>query len=491
MPQRRSARASVRVPSRQVRKVQTRQQRRRAVHDAAPQPPLASPDQTAALQSSSDQPLADAVLAWLEAFLAGRGHNRPTVKRFALLLAGLLRAEHGTPSGVAQAAFGLRIGTARQAPSVARRVARLLADPHLDPPRLLPDLMRALLPHLLAPLGQEHAHVAQPPHHARWIGVRLLVDETTLADHTHVLVVGLAYRGIVLPLGLRTWAQNTPGAAGDYWSALASLLWEVHAALPPVLRDHVLVLADRGYGVPTMLDLLAALGWHWVIRVPGQTRLRLPDGTERTLRSLVPRPGTRWHGYTPAVPATEPADSEPAPLLVFKKAGWRLVHVVATWAAEQAEPWLLVTTLPPTDARQADYAARWAIERLFLAWKSHGWNVETTGLRAPAVVARLLAGYVVATWWLLAAALPLATAHLIDLALHLGRPLAHPVQLRLSWGRPSRPAPAKRSLFTYGRECFHELAARTATPQLCWTFPDWHAPVWSVQCAQVYHGLGP
>jgi DDE family transposase len=482
--------------SRQVRKVQARQERRRQAHQAVHPAPLAPLVQAAALQPAPTQPLADTLLAWLEAFLAGRGHNRPTRKRFALLVAGLLRAEQGTPSGIARAAFGLAIGTAQQEASVARRVARLLADPHLDPARLLPDLAAALLPHLLAPVCRAHdhsigSHAGHVDHHARWIGVRLLVDETTLADHTHVLVVGLAYRGIVLPLGLRTWAQNTPLAAGAYWTALAGLLWEVHAVLPPVLRDHVLVLADRGYGVPTMLDLLASLGWHWVIRVAGQTRLRLPDGTECSLRTLVPAPGTCWHAYTPAVPPTPPPAAGPPVLAVFKKARWRMVHVVAMWAAEQADPWLLVTTLPSTPARQQDYAARWAIERLFLAWKSHGWNVETTGLRAPAAVARLLTGYVVATWWLVAAALPIATAHLDALALHTGRPLAHPIQLRLPWGLPSRPAPAKRSLFTYGRDCLRELAGRHATPRLCWSFPDWHAPVWSVQCQQVYDGLAP
>ena len=67
-----------------------------------------------------------------------------------------------------------------------------------------------------------------------------------------------------------------------------------------------------------------------------------------------------------------------------------------------------------------DYARRWAIERLFLSWKSHGWDLEATTV-APRRLARLLTGYVVATWWLLAAALPVATAHLATLAAHSGR----------------------------------------------------------------------
>jgi Transposase DDE domain len=482
-------------PARPVRRAIARQAARRAQRQAlheAPLAPPASPARAAARRADPAQPLADTILQWVEVALADQGHARPTAKRLAVLVAGLLSGDRGTPSGVAHAAFTLGVGTAQQEPSVARRVARLLDDPQLDPARLLPDLAAALLPTLLAEVGRAHDHSigtrpAHEGHHRRWIGVRLIVDETTHTDQTHVLAVGLAYRGTVVPLGVRTWPQTTALPERAYWSAVGSLLWEVQAQLPPVLRTHVLVLADRGYGVPTMLDLLAALGWQWVVRVQGQTRLCFPDGTERALRTLVTGPGTRWTGYT-AWP-TDPATATAAPLPVFKRAGWRPLHVVAAWATGQAEPWLLVTTLPPTAARLADYAARWAIERLFLAWKSHGWDLEAVRRPTSPRLARLLTGYVVATWWLLAAALPVAQAHLDALAEPPARGPRRPVQLRLPLFPPNPPAPAKRSLLTYGRQVFQQLPGRTATPLLCWTFPDWDAPTWAVQCQQVYQGL--
>ena len=62
-------------------------------------------------------------------------------------------------------------------------------------------------------------------------------------------------------------------------------------------------------------------------------------------------------------------------------------------------------------------------------------------------------------------------------------------ELRLPLFPPSPPAPAKRSLLTYARQVFQQPPGRTATPPLCWTFPDWDAPTWAVQCQQVYHGL--
>ena len=514
--------------SRQVRRAATRlaqrHARRSAVHRDLPDPlaptatgpgllplPLPLPLPVGGLGGPA-RPLFDTMRTWLDALLAGTGHSQPTRKRLALLGASLVATdgEHGTPAGVARSAFGLGIGTATQEASVARRVARLLDDPHLDPARLLPDLTVALLPVVLADVVRAHAHTIGTitahadhahGHHGRWLGVRLVVDETTKMDGTHVLVVGLAYRGIVIPLGLRTWPQNVPLPEGAYWQAVGSLLWEVHAALPPVLRAHVLVLADRGYGVPAFLDLLTALGWPWVVRVQGQTRVRLPDGTERALRDLVPAPGTTWTGYTtPVVPAsaTDPSATDPSAtdqsataLAVFKRAGWRPMQVVATWVAGQDEPWLLVTTLRATPARCADYAARWAIERLFLSWKSHGWELEQCGVTVPARLARLLVGYCLATWWLLAAALPGAQAHLADLASRATRRTGHPPagtgQLRLPLFPLARPWIGKLSLLTQGRQVFARVDPRVASPALCWPFPDWHAPTWSQQCLNVYH----
>jgi hypothetical protein len=115
----------------------------------------------------------------------------------------------------------------------------------------------------------------------------------------------------------------------------------------------------------------------------------------------------------------------------------------------------------------------------------------------------------VATLWRLAAALPVALQHLADLATRasrrqrpVGRPPASwqlPVPL---WPAPpaaaapappspagaTRPWAAKVSLFTLGTRTYRHTPCRTATPARCWTFPDWEAPIWSLQAHQVYAG---
>lgn len=231
-----------------------------------------------------------------------------------------------------------------------------------------------------------------------------------------------------------------------------------------------------------MLDILSALGWDWLLRVQGQTLVRVHDGTCYPLRTLVPRPGTQWSsGFSSAQPTEEP---EQEPVGVFKTAGWRRSQVVAAWAQGQAEPWLLVTSLPATLARVAEYAQRWAIERLFLSWKSHGWDIEASGVRDAGRLGRLLTGIALATLWRLAMALPKALSHLADLAARAGR---FPRQLHLpGFSPPPRPWAAKYSLLTWGAKVARTASLPTRTPAWCWRLPFWERSTWEDICRHVY-----
>jgi hypothetical protein len=457
------------------------------------------PGAGAAAEPQRAVPLYATVLGWVEGRLSGRGYARPLCKRLAVLLVGLLAGERATLGAVAGAVRGLAVSGAKEE-SIARRLLRVLEDARLDPERLLPDLFAGLLPELLK--GQLAAHAANAgagaAHHARFRPLRLVVDETSVDERAHVLVVGLAYQGLVLPLAARVWRQNAPLAEGEYWAALGQLLWQAHGLLPPELRGHAVLLADRAYGVPRMLDLLGGLGWAFVLRAAGGARVRLPDGAEVPLRALAPRPGALWLGGTdPRAADAGPSAADEA-AQVFKGAGWRRCRVVAAWAVGEAEPWLLLTDLPAAAARLRDYAARWAIERTFLAWKGHGWDLEACGLRDPARLGRLLSGLAAATLWRLACALPLAAAHLDDLAARAARRPAGPpraTQLPLPWGRPdpadpppaaARPWAAKFSLLSWGAKAARAADLRTTTPALRWELPPWDAPTWSGQCRLAY-----
>jgi hypothetical protein len=443
---------------------------------------VVQPDLDADIVPPSDLPLYEEVLDWVSAKLRPAAFPKPLCKRLALTISGLLTSEKATIGEVATAVDALAISQAK-AESIARRLQRTLQDARLDP-SLLPLLFRPLLPELLRSHLLAHAANASTPacQHERFIGVVIVVDESSQEDAVHLLVAGVPIGGVVLPLALRTWPQNTPLPEGEYWTQVTGLLQEIQEMLPAQLRAHVLLTADRAYGVPRMLDLLTALGWHWLLRVQGQTQVRLRNGSCCSLRTLVPRPGTRWSSGFGTAETAEGSEAEASG--VFKAAGWRRSQVVAMWAQGQAEPWLLVTSLPATLERVAEYAQRWAIERLFLSWKSHGWDIEASGVHDPRRLGRLLTGMALATLWRLAMALPTAFSHLADLAARAGR---SPRQLRLpGFSPPPRPWAAKYSLLTWGAKVAQTVSLPTRAPALCWRLPFWEGRTWKEMCCHVY-----
>lgn len=430
----------------------------------------------------SDLPFYEGVLDWVTTMLCPVGFPKPLCKRLALIICGLVGSDKGTIGQITTAIEALAVSMAK-AESIARRLQRSLQDARLDP-SLLPLIFRPLLPELLRSHLLSHAaNEGTPPwQHAQFVALTVVLDESSQEDKVHLLVAGVPIGGIVLPLAIRTWPQNVPMPEGEYWTQVMGLLLDIQAVLPPELRDHVLLTADRAYGVPRMLDILTALGWHWLLRVQGQTQIRLPNGACCALRTLAPKPDTHWSSGFSTAETAEGSESEP--IGVFKSAGWRRSQVVATWAAEQVEPWLLVTSLPGKAVRVAEYAQRWAIERLFLSWKSHGWAIEASGIHDAQRLERLLTGMALATLWRLVMALPTALSHLADLSSRVGR---FPRQLRLpGLAAPPRPWVAKFSLFTIGAKVARKTALATRTPALCWHLPFWEGRTWKNVCRDTY-----
>ncbi|MGH2461071.1 MAG: transposase [Chloroflexota bacterium] len=453
-------------------------------------PTTTMPDSLPFDNSRSEQatPLATTILEWLIEPLAAAGYHRPFAKRLAVLVSGALVANTARRGDLATALVGLHLSAATPE-SIARRIARLLDDPAADPARLLPALFT---PELLAELlrGELTAHAANVAsgvaHHQRFRPLHLVVDLTSKAEQVVVLAVGLAYRGIVLPLAARTWPHNQALAPDTYWQHLLSALSEVPARVPSVLREHVLLVADRAFGVPRMVDAANALGWAWVLRVQGRVQVRLSEGTIRPLRTLVAHPGATW--FSGFAPVTLSEDDPLPTVAVFQDAGWRPAQVIAVWDARADEPWLLITNRAASRDQVLAYAHRWAIERLFLSWKSHGWDLETLHLRTPARVGRLVAALAIATF----CCLRIGAAHADTLLAEVADRAAHPIavcQPPLPGFGPTppdhRPYPAHFRLFSWGRKVLALSAACSHTPAFCRVLPHWQAPIWSIQCSQI------
>ena len=244
------------------------------------------------------------------------------------------------------------VPTAAKPASSRRRFERLLDNPRLRPRLAQRALARALLRH--------------------WAGCTLLplLDETPKANDLRALCIRAGYARRAVPLAAVCYPPAAPPRPLP--QLVRSLLRQVKGCLPADVT--VVLLADRGLCWPLLVDFCHEHGWHYVLRLQGQTRVRGPDGVERSARELAPRAGARWLG------AAE----------VFKKAGWRGATVVASWQPGRKEAWLLLTDQPASLRHCRTYGKRMWVEESFRDDKGAGLHWEQSQVNEPTPALRLL-----------------------------------------------------------------------------------------------------
>jgi hypothetical protein len=207
---------------------------------------------------------------------------------------------------------------------------------------------------------------------APWAGrrIRLLLDETPKANDLRVLKVSVAYRKRAVPVMAVCYRPDDPPLPLPV--LIPWLLRRVHGCLPQ--GAAVTLLADRGLAWPVILDACAELGWHYLLRLQGSTKVILPDGREVTARELVGRIGGRWLGRA----------------RLFKKAGWREASVLAYWPPGREDCWLLASDERACPRRFATYGQRTWTEELFRDEKSQGLNWQKSRVNDPRHAERLL-----------------------------------------------------------------------------------------------------
>lgn len=354
--------------------------------------------------------------------------DEASLNRLVLLVLGILEGRSSKPSQIAQALHRLGVSGA-STESLERQVRRTENDPEISAGLCLHPFARARLR-----MGRPDQLV-------------LLIDPTTQADRVVKLTISVWYRGRALPLAWALWPANQPLQGAGFWARVAALLADVAPLLPAGIP--IIWLADRAFGTPQFTDLLVPYGWHYVVRVQGQTRCRDRIGRERTIRSLVKRQSQRakLRGYA------------------FKKRGWRAVSVVVHWGRRHKSPLCLVTDLGAKWYVVRLYRQRYAIEATFRDDKSHGWDFEGNQVRDLAHLERLLVGMALATWFALMTGTQVATEY-------LRRPPSP---------RATRPWAAKRSLFHLGLARLDLWLHRHCLLPLGWRLCDWSAPNWSDQ----------
>jgi hypothetical protein len=182
--------------------------------------------------------------------------------------------------------------------------------------------------------------------------------------------VRVADAGRALPLAFACYRPHGPPRPLP--GLARGLLRPGRGGLPPGCA--AVLLAGRGLCRPAPVDACRESGWHYVLRLQGQTRVRLPDGSVRSARGLAPRAGARWLGAAEA----------------FRTAGWRGAGVVATWEPGMREPWLLLTDERASLRHRRAYAQRVWAEESFRDDKSAGFRWEASRGDDPAHAGRSL-----------------------------------------------------------------------------------------------------
>lgn len=213
--------------------------------------------------------------------------------------------------------------------------------------------------------------------------VWLVIDGTKVGFGHHLLMVGVLYHGRTLPVA---WSVH-PGSRGCTKAAKQiALLERVLTVLPPT--SPVLLLGDAEFGTVPLLRWLKGQHWDFVIRSKGCHMVSWPDQPWVKLAALALQPGeTRCIGWVQFTHKHQMADL------------WLVMH----WAAGEDEPWYLLSTQPLSARRVINtYKRRMWIEEMFGDLKGHGFDLETTHLRDPDRISRLVWGVCMAFVWLIA-----------------------------------------------------------------------------------------
>jgi hypothetical protein len=284
-----------------------------------------------------------------------------------------------------------------------------------------------------------------------WQGqeLALAIDATLLGDKVAVLTVAVLYRGGAIPVA---WHVLPANQAGAWMPPILKLLERLAPAVPAGWT--VLVLSDRGLWSRQLWDAIRTHRWHPLMRVRREATFAPLGHRRRRADTLIPGPGHAWVGAGTAFKHRD-----------VRRQGTLLV----VWDAAQAEPWLVLTDLPPAGVGVCWYGLRVWVELGFRALKGMGWHWERTRRTDPDRVARHWLVLAVATLWTLATGTRAEDAEAAGLA---------PAHLRTPPAPPAPPAQRDLSVFQRGLAWLRwQLIRQRRLWRRCWLLPEhWPSP---------------
>lgn len=355
-----------------------------------------------------------------------------TVRRLAIEIEAGLRAAHPTLRKTVITKLALAVGAVLEAqtPNTAE-LANLLP---LDTERQ--DMREQWLRRLLKNPLLSSADVLEPwARQALAAACRhgetilLSLDQTDLGNRFAILMISLGVGHRALPLA---WAVEA-GPANLGFTTQQALLERVRAWLPA--GAEVLLCADRFYPSVDLFRWLAAQpGWHYRLRLKGNLTVDPGFGEITTTGALA-----RDHSERYLSKVWLFQEGVPTNLAIWHEAG-------------HPEPWIIAMNDPPNRATVQDYACRWGIEPLFSDFKSRGFQLEDTQLRAADRLDRLLLIMALAMYWCVRVGQEEARDHPTPVEKKLkSKPIPSIGPLENS---PAAPFPGSRAVYGYWKGDF-------------------------------------
>jgi Transposase DDE domain len=246
--------------------------------------------------------------------------------------------------------------------SVIQRLRRIVMNPRLEVRTLYGPTVGYLLHWLNGPGG-----------------LVLVIDRTTLSNDLNILMIGIAFRGRVLPLAWKVQKKQ-----GSFQRRYVEAALRFIAQGTP-LHAQMWVVGDREYQDVALHSFVRdTLGWHFVQRLDQRTWVFPARGGRFKLNASGLKPGQyRSFGRV---------------RITQQRFGW--VELIGYWAPDEDEPWYLISDRTLGRHQVRLYRKRFWIEEMFRDFKSHGWDLERSGLLHPQRMQRLLLLIAFAYVWL-------------------------------------------------------------------------------------------
>ncbi|MEG4961796.1 MULTISPECIES: hypothetical protein [unclassified Microcoleus] len=169
---------------------------------------------------------------------------------------------------------------------------------------------------------------------------------------------------------------------GSWKPPQQKLISQVQGVMPANFR--VIVATERGLSADWLDQLIKSVGPHPFLRINHQETYRLPSQqTWQPLADLVRPGGQSWA----------------AEVLCFKTNPLSCT-LLARWALDYKDPWLILTDFKPQEANVLWYGLRSCTEGVYRDLKSDGWQWHHTRLLLPQRAERMWLVLAVSTLWM-------------------------------------------------------------------------------------------